>query len=443
MPFPSYSSAVAWLYARNQFAIKLGLDNIRALLAGLGNPERDVRILHVAGTNGKGSVCTALAAMLPALGWRRVGLYTSPHLVSFRERIRVDGVPVEADYVTDWLNRNLPLLERLNPTYFEIVTAMALCRFRDAGCDVAVLETGLGGRLDATNVVVPGVSVVTSIGLDHADVLGSTLEAIQREKLGIVKPGVPVVLDEARPALVRQAREAAARAGASLWNLAERLEKNPDGGFRLRGAHAEYALPADLRPDAHGARNAALAVLALEAFHGAALPPEPEWVPALRAALMPGRLQALAPRAPGWLPVLLDGAHNPAGMEALCAHLAAAAPGDSRVLFACMADKDVPALLEPLRALPGDRVFIDLTAIHARALPPDAFRALLSADEATRWRFTRPDADGLRPFLATEAGGPARAVVCGSLYLLGAVIPALLQDYAGLEAFSGLAEAEG
>ena len=448
--FSTYPSAVAWLYARNQFAIKLGLGNTRTLLAELGNPERDLRILHVAGTNGKGSVCAALAGMLPALGFRRIGLYTSPHLVSFRERIRVDGEPIPANYVTEWLNRNLLLLERLNPTYFEIVTAMALCRFRDAGCGAVVLETGLGGRLDATNVVVPGVSVITSIGFDHADVLGSTLEAIQREKLGIVKRGVPLVVDEVRPPLVLQAAEAAAAADAPLRNLAERLGRVP-GGWSVRGAWSDYALPDTLRPDAHGMRNAALAVLALEAFHGAALPPAAEWMPLLHAARLPGRLQALAPCAPGLLPVLLDGAHNPAGMEALCAYLSASngasngaadGPDALRVFFACMADKDVPALLEPLRALPGERVFVDLTGIHARALGPAAFRALLPAEEASRWRVADPDAAGLRPLLEAHAGGPTRAVFCGSLYLLGAVIPALCADYAGLEAFSEMLDAE-
>jgi dihydrofolate synthase / folylpolyglutamate synthase len=191
--FQSYSSALSWLFARNQFAMKLGLENPRRLLAALGNPEQGGTFLHVAGTNGKGSVCAALAAMLPALGLRRVGLYTSPHLVSFRERIRVDGAPVPVRYVTDWLNRNMPVLEEFNPTYFEIVTAMALCWFRESGCEAAVLETGLGGRLDATNVVAPRATAITSIALDHTAILGDTLEAILREKLGIVKPKGPHV----------------------------------------------------------------------------------------------------------------------------------------------------------------------------------------------------------------------------------------------------------
>lgn len=486
MRFPSYSSALSWLYARNQFAMKMGLEKTRELLAALGNPEAGGTYLHVAGTNGKGSVCLALSRLLPVLGVKRVGLYTSPHLVSFRERIRVEDEPVPAAFVTEWLNRHIGTLEALNPTYFEIVTAMAFAWFRECGCEAVVLETGLGGRLDATNVVTPRVSVVTSIALDHVAMLGDTLEAVQREKLGIVKPGAPVVLDEARPALRRQAEEAARAAGVPLLNLADRFDEAAENGDNgpprlprlLRGAHRVYALPPGLRAEEYQMRNAALAVLALEAFHGAALPPEETWMPALRAARMPGRMQRLAPVSPeAHVPVLLDGAHNPAGAEALRAALARHPVGTrgvrTRVFFSMMGDKDA-SLLAFVRDLSRDLVFVDLSAVNPRALKPeeltrlfagipapgaresaapDARRASPSAPVDHRpnpgredaheardphvLRIVAPVREALEPLLRRGDGMEA-AVFCGSLYLLGEVIPVLAPFYEGLEEFERL-----
>lgn len=495
MRFPSYSSALSWLYARNQFALKMGLEKTRELLGAVGNPEAGGVYLHVAGTNGKGSVCLALARMLPALGVKRVGLYTSPHLVSFRERIRVDGEPVPAAFVTEWLNTHIETLEALNPTYFEIVTAMAFAWFRACGCEAVVLETGLGGRLDATNVVTPPVTVITSISLDHVAMLGDTVEAVQREKLGIVKPGAPLILDEARPALRRQAEEAARAAGVALTNLADLFPATseavptpvspvageagaPRASSLLRGRHRVYALPAGLRAEAYQMRNAALAVLALEAFHGAALPPEETWMPALRAARMPGRMQRLAPRAPAThAPVLLDGAHNPAAAEALRGELArgpVGAPGARRrVFFSMMGDKDHAAMLSFLKSLSRDLVFIDLSSVNPRALAsgdlvrlmPEA--AVIPARAASAWgapdphqirpvtlpasgredvpdalapltlRLVPPVKEAVEPLLRRE-DGIDEGVFCGSLYLLGEVIPLLASWYEGLEEFERL-----
>lgn len=441
MRFPSYSSALAWLYARNQFAIKLGLERTRGLLDALGNPGRGLAFLHVAGTNGKGSVCAALAAMLPTLGVRRVGLYTSPHLVSFRERIRVDGEPVPAAWVTDWLNAHIALLEERNPTYFEIVTVMALCAFRERDCGAVVLETGLGGRLDATNVVTPRVAAITSIDFDHMAHLGDTLEAIQSEKLGIAKAGVPLVVDEARPGLAARAEAAAREARAPFANVAERLlpASPPSAGRTLRGRFADYALPPDLRAEDYQVRNAALAVLALEAFRGAALPGDGAWLEALRTARLPGRMQRLA--APGHMDVLLDAAHNPAGMEALAAHLrrqdAASRPVRRRVFFSAMRDKDVAAAARALATFADELVFVDLSADNARALPGHELRGLLPQDAFPDLKTVAPDADSLLPLLRAGSGAE-EAVFCGSLFLLGAVIPVLAGTYGGLAEFEKL-----
>jgi dihydrofolate synthase/folylpolyglutamate synthase len=471
--FPSYSSALSWLYARNQFAMKLGLEGPRALLDALGNPEAGGNFLHVAGTNGKGSVCAALAAMLPVLGKRRVGLYTSPHLVSFRERIRVNGEPIPETFVLEWLNRNFEILKSRNPTYFEIVTALALCWFQEQECDAVVLETGLGGRLDATNVVTPRVTVITSIALDHTAILGDTLEAVLGEKLGIVKPCVPLIFDESRPALaaitaerVRMVSAGCSQPEVLALNLADRFTFAAPGSGRdsqsdshadslgthiVRGRYRDYRLPGNLRAETYQMRNAALAILALEAFVGEALPPEELWLPALRseAARMPGRMQRITPRDPHHLPVLLDGAHNPAAAGALKEHLSASIPLDSqappsgkrfRIFFSSMRDKDYLEVCGILRSLSEDLVFVDLSGSNPRALSGAELQAVLP-DAGFAVRTCTPTWKDLEPLLRTKGESglyPEIAVFCGSLFLLGAVIPLLIPFYKGLEAFEGL-----
>jgi dihydrofolate synthase/folylpolyglutamate synthase len=443
----SYPAALRWLYARNQFSIKLGLDATRALLASLDNPEQSSAeyrgvYLHVAGTNGKGSVCANLAALLPALGVTRVGLYTSPHLVSFRERIRVDGAPIPEAAVAGWWGASLPVLEAQNPTYFECVTALAFEWFRASRCGAVVLETGLGGRLDATNVVSPAVTVITSISLDHTAILGNTLEEIQGEKLGIVKPGIPVILDEERSDLAARAEAHARAVGAPFVNLAERLRPG-SGTWTLRGQWRDYALPADLRAEGHQMRNAALSVLALEAFHGKALPPEEQWMAALRGARLPGRTQWI--RSESHLPVLLDGAHNPAGIAALCDHLLKAKPGArGRFFFSVMRDKEYLPLYRSLRTVSNDLVYLDLSAVFPRALPAAELRAAVAAAEgagaAAELREEALTWEVLEPLLlrSGEAGEADYAVFCGSLFLLGEIIPLLLPHYQGLEEFEAL-----
>lgn len=451
MPCISYSDSLRWLYARNQFSIKLGLEATRALLEVLGNPEEGGNYLHVAGTNGKGSVCANLAALIGAVEGGPVGLYTSPHLVSFRERIRVDGKPIPEEAVAAWMNAAMPRLEALNPTYFECVTALALEWFKRSECRAVVLETGLGGRLDATNVVTPKISVITSISLDHTAILGDTLEAVQGEKLGIVKSGVPVVVDESREHLARRAEAHARALNAPFLNLAGRLEEG-DAAWVVRGAHRDYRLPADLRAEPHQMRNAALSVLAFETWRGSALPPEAEWLPALRAARVPGRSQWLEPRDPAaHLPVLLDGAHNPAGVEALRAALTGpgARAGRARVFFAMMRDKEFLAAHRTLSAITDDLVYVDLASVFPRALPGDELQAEILRERAREApsRDTPEPAllrqaalswEALEPLLRRDSGADY-AVFCGSLFLLGEVIPRLLLRYAGLEAFEELA----
>ena len=249
--------------------MRLGLDHTRRLLDALGNPQDRLRTVHIAGTNGKGSTTATMAALLGARGLR-VGSYTSPHLVDFRERIAVDGVPIGGDCVVDFVTTWADTIERLGATFFEATTALALQHFVDADVDVAVIETGLGGRLDSTNVITPLAAVVTTIGLDHTEYLGDTIEEIAREKAGIFKPGVPAVIGEGDAGVAAQLAESARAAGATGVHVLreigwpEQIEVADDGtAFSLQrdGEARRYRTPLVGR---HQAANTALALLTLQ-----------------------------------------------------------------------------------------------------------------------------------------------------------------------------------
>jgi dihydrofolate synthase/folylpolyglutamate synthase len=459
----TYRDCLDFLYARNQFAIKLGLDNIKALLGRLGRPQDGLRILHVAGTNGKGSVCANLAALLRACGYGRVGLYTSPHLVSFRERILVDGEPVAREWIVEWMRGAMPHILELGNTYFEIVTAMALDWFRRRGCEAVVLETGLGGRLDATNAVRPEATAITSVSLDHTQILGDTVEAIWREKIGILKPGVPMVVAENRPRLLEELRDKAREAGSPVIALGDFPWSGEGGAVRYRGRYREYVFPADLRGEAHQRENLALSLLVLEAFLGKAPPPDEALLPFLREARVPGRTQLLT--AAGRLPVLLDGAHNPGGVEALARYVCGAykdnkerrgqkgrsGAGGAKVLalVSMMKDKDAAPMLRAIAGFAEEIRFVPLSGKFPRAATlPEMERALAGnpsglavpalaefpLEAAALEALTRADA----PVPSGPSGGPAGpdlVVVCGSLYLIGEIIPLLVPHYPGLAWF--------
>lgn len=462
----TFRDCLDFFYARNQFAMKLGLENVNALLDRLGRPDAGRTFLHVAGTNGKGSVCANLAALLMASGRKRVGLYTSPHLVSFRERILVDGEPIPADFILAWLRGAQALILELQATYFECVTALALDYFRSRGCEAVVLETGLGGRLDATNAVRPALTVVTSVSLDHTSILGDTVEAIWGEKIGILKPGVPMVVCEARPHLLAMLADKARAAGSPFvkladfpWSRVPRADAaDAKETLRFQGRYATYELPSDLRPESHQIENLGLSLLAMETFLQGPLPPAETLIPFLRAAKVPGRTQLL--EETGMLPVLLDGAHNPGGMAALEAHLRSRFPG-RRVLalFAVMRDKDFVSVYRSVKGFAAEVWFVPLEAKFPRALPYADLIAALAPEERAALRPFPLDAESLAALLrapgdstaapasAATASAPSPVpssippaipdlvVICGSLYLLGEVIPMLLPHYRGLSWF--------
>ena len=328
----TYDQALEFLFPRTT-TIKFGLATTRALLRSLGDPHEVVPAIHIGGTNGKGSVCTLVAAALREAGWR-VGLYTSPHLVSFRERIQVDGVPIAEEAVAMWTDRLRPLILERRATFFEATTAIAFADFAARGAEIAVVEVGLGGRLDSTNVVRPLVGAVTKIERDHMKYLGDTLEKIAREKAGIAKPAAPFVIGERSPELVDVLRREAHRAVA-------RRDAGARADVRVLPPEYEWSGPLALAGP-HQRRNAGVA-------HGILMALPPPWRPdpdavarGFAGAWIPGRLD----RRGKWL---FDVAHNPDGMRSLVAALDALAPARPlHALVSILGDKEWPEMLVQL-----------------------------------------------------------------------------------------------
>lgn len=327
----SYDAALEFLFPRVT-TIKFGLDTTRALLAELGDPHQLFPIVHVGGTNGKGSVSALVASALTAAGWR-VGLYTSPHLISFRERMVVDGVPISEGAVAMWTECLKALIVRRRATFFEATTAIALADFAARGVEIAVAEVGLGGRLDSTNVIQPAVSGVTRIARDHMKYLGNTLEAIAREKAGIAKPGAPFIIGETDPALV------------SVLRVAAHATVKAQGGKRadVRVLPADYRWEGALGVEGpHQRRNAAVAHGFLMALPERYRPTRGQIESGFRDTRVPGRFD----RRGRWL---FDVAHNPDGIEALVTAIRAAKlPRPLHALVSILGDKEWPEMLVAL-----------------------------------------------------------------------------------------------
>jgi dihydrofolate synthase / folylpolyglutamate synthase len=343
----TYRQALDYLFARTTGKSKFGLERTEALLHALGDPHRRLVAFHVAGTNGKGSVCATLEALLRA-GGLRVGKYTSPHLVDFRERFIVDGRTVEEEHVVEFIERWTPEVERIGGTFFEATTAMAFDLFARESVDVAIIEAGLGGRLDSTNVVVPLVAGVTSIGIDHVEYLGDTREAIAVEKAGIFKPGIAAAIGEQdariRALLARLATEHGAVPVRTVTDeMAPRdVEVDATGTrFRITLAGETRTLRTPLA-GAHQASNAALALLMLQLAAPSIQTPSTKLESALLQVKLPGRFQRSGK-------YIFDVAHNPDGTAVLAATLRAVAPVAPVVaLFSVLGDKDWRGMLRAL-----------------------------------------------------------------------------------------------
>jgi dihydrofolate synthase/folylpolyglutamate synthase len=416
-----------YLARRVRFGIKFGLGTMRALVAEMGHPERAWTSLLVAGTNGKGSVAAYCDAMLRASGFR-TGRYTSPHLVRVNERIAVDGRDITDREFAFAVRAVRDAAERLvrrrvlgaHPTFFEVLTAAAFAHFQRRRVDVAILEVGLGGRLDATNVADPVASAIVSIDFDHEVYLGRTLAAIASEKAGVMRAGRPTVVgplpDEAR-------RTVLARAGAIGARVVEasrgaRFAAHRQGTVGLHTPAGRYAGLRPL-PGAHQRDNLLVAIRLMEEAKGEGLPIDLRRLPAAVARTRwPGRLE----RVPGEPPLILDGAHNPAGARSLAAHLA---PGPPFVLvFAAMADKDVRGLAGELFPLAAE-IVLTRPRVSRAASPDELARRAgpLGADAHREPSVAR--ALRLARRLARARGPGTAVVVAGSLYLVGAVMPLL------------------
>ena len=398
------------LAARRRFGMKPGLETIRVLCAALGDPQKRFRAIHVAGTNGKGAVCALLES---ALRTAPVGRYTSPHLVRINERFFLNGEPVGDATLEAVAGRVHRAIERSarpelrDVTFFEALTAVAFELYAEAGVGRVVLECGLGGRLDATNVCEPELCVITRIGLDHCDWLGDTVERIAAEKAGIVKPGVPVVLGENVPS-VRAVVEARAREVGAPFFYAPDLASEADipAAFPLAGRFNR--------------ENAVTAIAALEVLSGAPGRADLLSPSAFSRVIWPGRFQSVGP-------YLVDGAHNPPAARALAAALDEVLPAGTKLdlVFGACGDKDVDEVLRILR--PYARRGYAVRTANPRALEPAALAVRMRAAgiPATPCESLADALARTRPAGVDAPSLPPSVLVCGSLFLAGEAIVAL------------------
>lgn len=422
----SYPETVRFLYAlgNESRSVKLGLERMHALLERLGRPERGLECVHVAGTNGKGSVCAMVESALRAAG-RRTGLFTSPHLKEPTERIQIGGKPVSEEQFSAAFERVHAAAEKMlaegalenHPTYFETVTLMGLLLFRELGVETAVMEVGLGGRLDATNVVQPRVAVITPVDYDHEAYLGKSLEAIAREKAGIIKPGAPVVIGPQRPEALA-VLEAAARAQQtrviswSEWR-AEELALSAYGSRFTAVGKRKLRIECPLAGE-HQVSNALTAIAALDELGT----PSEAIEEGIRAVRWPGRLERVRKRPE----IILDGAHNPAGAEALAEHLRRFyAKRRVWLIYGAMRDKAVSEAAGKLFPL-AEGVIVTAPK-HPRAVRPSALAQLVDHPCAYL-------ASDLRTalWMAEQLMGPDDALfITGSLFLVGEARSLLVQ----------------
>jgi dihydrofolate synthase / folylpolyglutamate synthase len=409
----SYQQALAWLYGLQRFGIKLGLENTRRLLGFVASASsrRDAgwkpapRVIHVAGTNGKGSVCAMIDSICRAQGYRS-GLFISPHLVTFRERIRVNGEMISEDAVADGLTMIRDLIADWDPhpTFFEVTTALALKHFGDTKIDIAILETGLGGRLDATNAVQSDVSVITPIALDHEKWLGNTVAEIAGEKAGIIKQGVPVVCAPQQPEAEEVVRARAAECGSPVQFVNETYHKSP---VALRGDYQK--------------KNAAIA---LAAIHAANIElGEKAIVRGLAAIEWPARFQKWDERT------IIDGAHNP-GAAGTLAQTWREIFGDQKatLVLAVLSDKDLRGICEALAPI-ADSVLLPKIR-SARAVVPEELAKIFSTiTPALPCSITSTIEDAL--ILARAKPNPI--LIIGSLHFAGEVLAHLRGEPAAFE----------
>ena len=415
------NAQLGWLFSKQRFGVKLGLERVRALLERLGHPEDTFEVVLVGGTNGKGSCAATLAAILKAAG-RRTGRFTSPHLTHFSERFQVDGRQVSEAELLTGLGAVRPPAEALEATFFEIVTALGCVLFAQREVEIAVMEVGLGGRFDATNALEPRLSIITGVALDHTEILGDTLGKIAAEKAGIMRPDVPTLtgaVGEALDVLRRTAREL----GAPLWVLGEDiLFTATDLGWS--GVRCEVESPLGTVQvttpllGLHQARNVALAAAAAQRL-GVSNEAIREGVTQTRWA---GRLEPVLYQN---RTVLLDGAHNPQAAAALADTLGRLGAAPVTLIFGVAVDKDLLGLVQAL-APAISQVVVTRAVLSPRAASPETLAELWLSYAPLVYRADTPE-EALRQALSYTSPGAVIAVA-GSLYLIGEMRPLLLAE---------------
>ncbi len=413
--FQTLAAALDWVYDLQKFGIKFGLSSTARLMARLDNPQERCRFIHVAGTNGKGSVAAMLSKILTLAGYP-VGLYSSPHLVHFHERFRLRDEDIDDATVLALINQVRAVVDPDElPTFFEFVTAMAFLYYAQQQADPVILETGMGGRLDATNIVHPLLSVITNIALDHREYLGNSLAAIAAEKAGIIKPGVPVVTAVRQHTAfipIRAAAEAL-HSPLYLYNRDFQVRGQGRGRFRYEGLHARLSGLRTNLLGRHQYQNAAVALATIELLQQQGLEiSEADLRQGLEQVRWPGRLELVAtePR------VILDGAHNPAAAATLAQALRQVLTYHRLILvLGIMADKDIRGILR--RLLPLADVVIFSRPRYDRAAPPEHLQSL--AEDLPPQTLVIDDLEAAIQTAKTLAQQDDLIVVTGSLFTIG------------------------
>ncbi len=432
----NYASATKWLLSHTDYermrvvaynTRTFSLDRMRRLLDALGNPHEQIRCVQVAGTKGKGSTCAMLAAMLKSCGYT-VGLFSSPHLVDLRERITIDGNMISHADLTEifrLIAEAEPSIGKNRPSFFEVMTAAALRYFADEAVDIAVLETGLGGRLDATTAVTPMITGMTHISHDHMNILGEELESIATEKAGIFKRDVPAISVEQEPEVAKVLDDAAESVGTTLQYTGKDIEfSHRFEADRELGPHTRLSittpssrwehLAVPLRGE-HQAHNCALALSMLDRLKSLGFEaPQDKVIAGLDATLLPGRMEQVwdTPR------VVVDGAHNAASIQALIRSLGAHITYDSLVLvFACGQDKDVTGMLKQV-ALGADKVIFTRSRANPRAVEPDDLQSRFG-DLTSKMCQVAPNLEEAIKLAGRAVSREDIIVITGSFYLVG------------------------
>lgn len=417
----SYQDTLSYLFGLQKFGIKLGLTNIACLLQLFGSPHERLKAVHIAGTNGKGSTAATLASIVQKAGYR-VGLYTSPHLVDFAERIRINGREIDESKVVELTGKirfrveSSEFREELSKiTFFEFTTAMAILYFVEEEVDIAVMETGMGGRLDATNVIKPLVSVITNISLEHKEFLGDTIEAVAYEKAGIIKAGIPLVTGVEQPQAFQVIEKVCNEKMAPLCRLGRDFSFQRNGTTKLSYNGIGGVLD-DLTLNLAGSHqfaNASIALCTVELLRGKGFTISNEAIyGGLADVTWAGRLETISHNPK----IILDGAHNPAGAEVLAGVIADELEFDKLYLIlGIMADKDIEGIISPLAPL-AEEVILSRPE-YERASPASA---LLPA--AKKYNKNSVSFEALKEaidYARSRAAGDDLIIISGSLFTVG------------------------